>query len=169
MKLTNTIRDAFVRAAMDDVPNGNFQDQLNKLVMDDAVAQLPPKVRALWSSSELRPYVKTHNPYRLKSNTYIPALDEEFKLSETAAKKYDELVAAMSAEQESRKELRSRLRSVAYAASTRKQLVDLLPEFEKYLPAYEKAAIRTLPVVANVVTDFMKAGWPKGGKLAKAA
>jgi hypothetical protein len=45
--------------------------------------------------------------------------------------------------------------------STRKALVDLLPEFEKYLPADEAKAIASLPAVANVLSDFVKAGWPK--------
>jgi hypothetical protein len=35
-----------------------------------------------------------------------------------------------------------------------------LPEFEKYLPEDEAQAVRALPVVTNVVADFVKAGWP---------
>ena len=37
----------------------------------------------------------------------------------------------------------------------------MLPEFEKYLPADEQKALRSVPVVANLVADFTKAGWPK--------
>ena len=59
--------------------------------------------------------------------------------------------------------------SPALGASTRKGLADALPEFEKYLPADEPAAVRSLPVVANVVADFVKAGWPKGKQPARAA
>ena len=60
--------------------------------------------------------------------------------------------------------LREKLHGCAYAVTTRKALVDLLPEFEKYLPADDASVCRTLPVVQNVVSDFVKAGWPKDGK-----
>jgi hypothetical protein len=62
---------------------------------------------------------------------------------------------------EKRKELRSKLQATADAVTTRKALIDLLPEFEKYLPADEAKAVATLPAVANVLSDFVKAGWPK--------
>jgi hypothetical protein len=99
LKLTNYMRDAFVRAVMDDVPR--WLETLEALVKK-----------------------KDH--------------DEEL-----------------------RADLHAKIKAVAYSVSTRKALADALPEFEKYLPADDAKAIRTLPVVANVVTDFMKAGWPK--------
>jgi hypothetical protein len=62
------------------------------------------------------------------------------------------------------------LKSVAYACTTRKQLEEALPEFSNYLPEEEAKAARDLPVVVNVVADFVKAGWPKKnqGKIAAA-
>jgi len=53
-----------------------------------------------------------------------------------------------------------------YACTTTKQLRELLPEFDRYLPAEEEKTLRTLPVVQNIVADFVKAGWPakKGSK-----
>jgi hypothetical protein len=78
----------------------------------------------------------------------------------------DELKIKRSLQEKARADLRSKLKSVAYSVSTRKALVAALPEFEKYLPADEAKAVRTLPVVQNVVADFVKAGWParKGAK-----
>ena len=66
-----------------------------------------------------------------------------------------------------RASLKSQLKSAAHSVTTRKALAALLPEFEKYLPADEAAACKTLPVVQNIVADFAKAGWPKGKKAAK--
>lgn len=43
-----------------------------------------------------------------------------------------------------------------------KALRAAMPEFAKYLPEADKAPDRSLPVVANVVSEFTKAGWPKG-------
>ena len=48
------------------------------------------------------------------------------------------------------------------ARIAREALAAMLPEFEKYLPSETPALDRTVPAVANVVTDFMRAGWPKG-------
>ena len=76
----------------------------------------------------------------------------------------DALKAEMDASNKARKALAEKLRAVAYSVTTRKALAAALPEFEKYLPPDDAAAIRTLPVVANVVADFVKAGWPKGKK-----
>ena len=45
-------------------------------------------------------------------------------------------------------------------------LAEALPQFAKYLPAepVKGAAPRSVPVVIDVVEDFVKAGWPKGQK-----
>ena len=58
-------------------------------------------------------------------------------------------------------ELETKLMAAANSCTTRKALVELLPEFEKYLPADQAAACKTLPAVANIMADFVKAGWPK--------
>ena len=47
MKLTNIIRDAFVRSVMNDVPTVDYSEQIREVVTKEAVAQLPEKVRAL--------------------------------------------------------------------------------------------------------------------------
>jgi len=71
-------------------------------------------------------------------------------------------LANKSAEQErQRVALRDKLKRAAASFTTRKQLAEAMPEFEKYLPADEAAAIRSLPAVTNVVGDFQRAGWPK--------
>jgi hypothetical protein len=64
--------------------------------------------------------------------------------------------------------LRTKIKGAAYACNTTKQLRELLPEFERYLPAEEEKTLRTLPVVQNIVADFVKAGWPDKKKGVKA-
>ena len=51
--------------------------------------------------------------------------------------------------------------------AVRAAFVAKLPEFAHYLPAEDAPAGRSLPVVANLVTDFVKAGWPKDKKVTK--
>jgi hypothetical protein len=173
MRLTNNIRDAFVRAVMQDVPKIDFDEQARKLVLDDSAGQLPPKIKALVRSAETAPFVRTadywtnmtdlgiYRAYAATGDTYKPRAETLLKLKE--------LNDAKRAQEATRSALRARLKSVALGASTRKALADALPEFEKYLPADEPAAVRSLPVVANVVADFVKAGWPKGKQPARVA
>lgn len=169
MKLTNTIRDAFVRSAMDDVPSEDFTEQARSLITADAVAALPPKVRAIWNDKTLRHLVATFYCHQHREFTaQVPGCNE-LKLSPETMTALDALGGKHVAQITSRRALKDKLRSVAYSVNTRKALVDALPEFEKYLPKDEAAACRTLPVVANVVSEFVKAGWPKGaGKKTKA-
>lgn len=171
MKLTNYMRDAFVRAAMLDVPAIQYDDKIRALAMKTALAQLPAKVAAIYNDPKTREHIET-TWVNLKGaciTLSVPGAcgDGTHRTGVEAACKA--LVEADAAQKEARGSLERRLRAVAYGVTTRKALVDALPEFEKYLPADEPAAIKTLPVIANVVSDFVKAGWPKGKKPAKVA
>jgi hypothetical protein len=163
MRLTNTIRDSFIRAAMDDVPKKDFQEQINKVIVDDAVSQLPPKIRTLFLDKTLSGFVKTEWKYVLNSRFLVPS-GGLFSPKQETIEKVRKLESEITSQNEKMRSLRDKLHGCAYAVTTRKALVDLLPEFEKYLPADDASACRTLPVVQNVVSDFVKAGWPKDGK-----
>ena len=169
MKLTNSIRDAFVRAAMNDVPSVDYVEQYRKVMIDDGVAQLPPAVRKLWDNKATRDYVNLVHVGRYgEFSVCVPGLSDH-KVSTAAAEMGAALKAQSEAQDATRKSLRSKLEQAANSVSTRKALVDMLPEFEKYLPADEAAANRSVPVIANLVADFSKAGWPKGKKRATAS
>lgn len=167
MKLTNTLRDAYIASALSDVPSVNHDEEIRKLVVADFVDRLPPKVRKVWEDSSTRHYIKTDygswggvsvtvpHPETISYNR-CPSLSPETKA------RVDALKAERDACSKVRSELTQKLKSAAYGCTTRKQLAELLPEFEKYLPADEAKAIRqNLPAVANLVADFAKAGWPK--------
>lgn len=170
MKLTNTIRDAFVRSAMNDVPSIDYVEQARALLLADSIAQLPPKVRAIAKDKDLSHFVETSNYHAgsLGYPTVYAGRGERFKPSTELAVKLDNMRALSESQALQRKELQSKIKAAAYSVTTRKALADMLPEFEKYLPADEQAAIKTLPAVANIVADFTKAGWPKGKKPAAA-
>lgn len=176
MKLTNTLRDAFIHAVMQDVPSVDYAEMLRKEAADAVVAALPEALRKAWAVEANRPYIQTcsrdfggvgiyvpgYSRWVDGRHTYFPAV------AAAASKKLDDLAGKHDSQEEARKSLRSKLRGAAYAASTRKQLAEMLPEFERYLPPDEAAANRSLPVVTNLVADFVKAGWPKGKKPSKA-
>ncbi len=158
MRLTNYMRDAFISAAIHDVPQENFEDQMQTLLIKAAISCLPPKVRAFYDDPATRDFVcQTQLPYGFKY-AYVPGLGA---LPEGTQEKYAELKEKQKEQNTRLRELRGQLRGVAYSARTRKALSALLPEFEKYLPADDSATCKTLPAVANVMADFVKAGWPK--------
>lgn len=168
MKLTNNIRDAFVRGALADVPTVDYDEQMRKLVQDAVVESLPPKIKAIWKDSSLKAFVKLGNVCTPRgfSNVAVPATDgwTGMAVPSSVEAQVAELVAANDKQRAMVSDLTAKLKQAAYACTTRKQLTDLLPEFQKYLPADDAAATRSVPVIANVVADFVKAGWPKGVK-----
>jgi len=166
MRLTYTIRDAFIRAAMHDVPQEiDHSEEIRKLATEDLVAKLHPKIKAVYDDLEIRDWLKTDfNTYGGVSISY-PSREQTWsrmapKLSTGVQSKIDALEKKSKESKKVRDELEYKLRNVAYGVTTRKQLADALPEFEKYLPEDEAKAVRSLPVVTNVVADFVKAGWP---------
>lgn len=166
MRLTNTIRDSFIRAAMQDVPAlTNYEDEAHKLLVDDSIEQLPAKLRPLAKDKETSKflYMKSHYYYNSPfSSVYVFAVrNGGYEPSKPVAAKVLALSDKAKQEKSMRNELEEKLRGVAYGCTTRKALAAALPEFEKYLPADEPAACRSLPAVANLVAEFTKAGWPK--------
>jgi len=173
LKLTNMMRDAYISQVLQDTPSADIEtlrDKACAIAIEDALSRAPAEVKKLWKSNTLRPWVATKwHAFRgnLGHSVYLPACVDE-KLSLEAQNQIAELDSQVRAALMTRDELRRKLRAVAYSCTTRKQLADALPEFEKYLPADEAKVVRSLPVVTNVVADFVKAGWPKGGANAKA-
>ena len=166
MKLTNTIRDAFIRAAMHDVPSIDYRQQADDLAqkaMKAIFAKDFPRIDMAKVADWLQP--KGVSMPGALGNLYQPApssvcLKKDVKVWAAL----EALSAKHDAQEAVRAELRRKLRAVAYSVNTRKALVDALPEFAKYLPADQAEASRQLPVVADVVAEFAKAGWPKGKK-----
>jgi hypothetical protein len=167
MKLTNSIRNAFIRSVMNDVPKIDHSEAIRKLVVEDFASKLPTKIKAIWNDKELRHWIKTdYSFWGGVSVTYPSAEQTSWRdvpaLSQKAQIEVDALVKARKEQDEVRNQLESKLKSAAYGCNTRKQLAELLPEFEKYLPVDQSAALtKNLPAVANLIVDFTKAGWPK--------
>ena len=169
MRLTTYIREAFVKAAMDDVPAPEkFEDKVHKIVKDDALSQLPAKLQAIAKDKDLCWYLNQNSYYFYRQpfhSVYIvTARGKEYTPSEEAKKQIDEIAVAANADKEMRQALKSKLMAAAQACTTTKQLRELLPEFDQYLPLEAETTCRTLPAVANIMSDFVKAGWPKDAK-----
>lgn len=166
MRLTNTIRDAFIRAAMDDVPLGrSHKEEIRKLAQDDVFAKLPKDIQKIWKENkESRAFLKVRHDSFCEVSFVYPAISEynsgSIAISPEVKEKIKALKTEMDADDKVRKDLKDKLHGIAYSCTTRKQIAEALPEFEKYLPEDEGKALRSLPVIANIVADFTKAGWP---------
>lgn len=167
MRLTNTIREAFVRAAMHDVPKIDYEEQAQKIAKDALSAALPDSIKKIIKDELQCEYLNREYitmPRRF-SNFYFFAQRNDCGVLQSRHPKVWEKVTELHAKYEQQikdhNELSIKLTAVANSVTTRKALVMALPEFEKYLPADEEKAVRTLPAIANVVSEFTKAGWPK--------
>ena len=171
MKLTNYIRDAYIKQAMNDLPTVDYEEQYRALVSKFAVEYLPKEVRAIWDNPKLRAFVNTAYWQRGIITVYIPC-DKNSGVFTPTPKQQEELDALTLLRKEqnaTHAALREKLRGAAYACTTRKALAELLPEFVDYLPGEFEVTTRRVPVIANLMSDMVKAGWPKDKKVATAA
>jgi hypothetical protein len=164
MRLTKFDREAFVRAVMADVPTVDYDEQAKQLVQKAARDAMPPKVQAVYDDKDTRGFL-TCEFYAMPgslANAYLYH-PKGWKHDAKLDKKLQELAAGKKAQDQARQELRSKLKSIINNCSTLKKAKELLPEFEKYLPA-ERETVKAdnLPAVTGLVTDLMKLGWPKG-------
>lgn len=160
MKLTKIIREAFVRSVMNDVPQVDHAEQYKKVYQDAVLAAAPPAVRALYPK---------HKDWLNKEYECLPGSDipgfyyygsGDVDVGEVAQAQLDRIEEAYYQQRDVLADLKVKVAAVAQGCTTRKALAEALPEFEKYLPE-EGTKTSNLPALANVVTDFMKAGWPK--------
>jgi hypothetical protein len=168
MRLTQYHRQAFVSAVMNDVPEIDYDEIVHKLAQDHLVERMPPKVRAVFDDKQLRHYLTTTRTYFPGSVASAEFYGDEgdcywWKQVPELSAKISEVLQQANKHHEQRNELERKLRAVAKSCTTRAALAKALPEFEKYLPA-EDAPSTNLPALANVVADFVQAGWPKGKK-----
>jgi hypothetical protein len=167
MKLTNYIRDAYVTSVMNDVPQKDFSEEAKKVFTKAYLEALPKEIQTAWALPACQGFINTRYANACGQSFNLPADGRSWggiKTPEKAKAKVDALQEQHNAQEKHRDALRAKVKGAAYACNTTKQLRELLPEFDKYLPAEEEKTLRTLPVVQNIVADFVKAGWPAGAK-----
>lgn len=165
MRLTNTIRNAFIRSAMQDVPlvdyNEQAQNLLNSVAQTLFIKTFPDADYKKLKEAGWLNESWFDTPRGLRNcYIYAPSDCSQLKTTELNQKLTDLGIASIEQDKQ-RNDLEAKLRSVAYSVTTRQALVKALPEFEKYLPDAPDAVANNLPAVANLVADFTKAGWPK--------
>lgn len=166
MKLTNYIRDAYVRSVMGDVPDIDYTEKIIKHVTACVIKALPPGVAKVYSDSKTKGFI-AHRAcsyggvyVQVPGDCGLPAP----QLAGEDHKTLTELAALKVAQQSKRQDLERKIKAAAYGCTTTKGLIELLPEFEKYLPAELEGTGRSLPVIANLMVELVQAGWPKDGR-----
>ena len=166
MRLSTSMRQAFIRAVMDDVPFVDYDEQLRQLAQKTVDSYRPAAlVRALeidpsiqdWLNRDYQFIHKYQQSFCLVgSKQSLDRLNADPDFTQAA----QNLRKQQQAQNEQRSALETKLKASAQACQTRAQLAKALPEFEKYLPI-ESSNSKCLPALANLMSDFMAAGWPK--------
>lgn len=173
MRLTNSIKQAFVQAVLDDVPTTDYQELLRNLIMQDAIARLPESVRVIAVDKKQAHFVTDHY-YRISANkddgyesyyglsVYIKMPTSEYIESYAIQERKREYITAHLAQEKMLDELREKLRNAINAVSTVKKAKELMPEFAKYLPVeLEQSSNLPSTIFANLLNELVCAGFPK--------
>lgn len=167
MRLTDVIRQAFVRAVMDDVPQTDYDEEIRIIATNSAVARLPEKIRAIWEDKSMRDWVTLGQVRIDRSWIYLPTLDQGHPITAQALVQCERLRELKTEQSSKMRGLREKVEAVAKSVTTTQKLALLLPEFAKYLPKDDDKTAG-LPAVVGVVDAFCAAGWP-AGRVATAA
>ncbi len=156
MKLTKYDKQAIVKAIMADVPKPD-KTKRRAAIQDAVVKAMSPAVRKVFKEipGALR---DEHVGDLIYDGTWasrgIVVGDVAAEVLETILKPYKDEDDAIYA-------AHNKLRGAVDSCTTRKALMERLPEFEKYFPAESAPLSKSLPALANVVADLSKLGWPK--------
>jgi hypothetical protein len=173
MNLNEHTRQAFALAAMQDVPKIDYDDKIRSLLNMAALKAMPDKVRLVYNDPATKEYLQTFKGSVEVENKDFDYWEKRFsfathvpigRLPNNVLAEAKELLTRKCEQSLKLNALRKSLYDTAKSARTRKQLVALLPEFEKYLPEVTPGLDRSVPALANLVANFMAAGWPKDQK-----
>jgi hypothetical protein len=164
MRLANYHRDAFVKAVMDDVPEKDFQKELEVVAQKELEKILPKEIFKIWKDNKLKGYLVTRS-LGVHPLHFSAPLSYEERRSFDQNPSIRKVVQAAQKQKEKREELRFKVRSAIYSVSTVKKAKELLPGFAQYLPEEKDAPSKFAPaVIANLASDLNAAGWPKKTK-----
>jgi hypothetical protein len=164
MRLTNYMRDAFIAAVMNDVPEVDYGREFERVVRLVNQEQFEREFPGLLYS------VALNSPWFRRSH-YHPGIGgfpsaaligptEAISSHPRVRECIRDIKEKAEAQRTKRGALKASLRGVAYGATTRAALAKALPEFEKYLPREAARPTSDLPALAGVVAAFTQAGWP---------
>lgn len=160
-----TTRQAFVRAVMDDVPSVDYDEKMRVLLQKFAVASLPDalkplyKTHAHWFNTVTYYNTPSGYPSVVCVGESHDQLDQAIKADNLMLDAVRLLAESKRAQNTTREMLRDKLRALVHSVSTHEALIKAAPEFSKYVSC-AGVVDKTVPVVANVLSELTSAGWP---------
>ena len=164
MRLNKHHKNAFVEAVLQDLPATDYDEIAQKLVLNAMVERMPAKVRAVYDDKDVRHWLRNEwmsMPGSLQ-NFYCVGDSDRGEVPGELKERLLEL-SQLKREQASKKDaFGQKIRAAIDSCQTRKQALELLPEFEKYLPKDTTGTgVSNLPAINNLVAELVQAGWPK--------
>lgn len=167
MKLTDTIRSAIWVAVMGDYPKADYRTESNEIVDALSIELLPDALRtAIKRDPKVIDYLKRNyisgNGFATHYAPITPDADVSPVLTRLLQhERFMEVQRLWKEQMKETEAIAKRVKAAIYSCTTDKQLTDRFPEFAKYLPKVA-GPTANLPADTNLMTDLMKAGWPKG-------
>jgi hypothetical protein len=158
MKIDKYVRQSIVKAIMNDVPKPDKAKRRADL-QAAVVKAMSPAVRKVFKEC----------PGALKTSYFGDLIydgikwgdSRELVVGDVTKEKLEELAKPYKDEDDAIYAAKNKLECAIEGCTTRKALMTRLPEFEKYYPAEEAPMSKSLPALANVMSDLSKLGWPK--------
>ncbi len=156
MKLSKMTKEAIVRAIWNEVPEVDYKAR-KEAIQAALVEMFASEVKAIYKK---RPNALHKGIYSGVFSYEMSYQERYLIVADLTEEQINSVLDPYTEEDAARTRAKDKLKELVMGCSSRKQLVNLLPECEKYLPA-EASTDRSLPVVANVIADMTKLGWPK--------
>lgn len=158
-------KDQVICLILADTPDraSEIRSEVEKLVTDEAVANMDPKVRAVYEVPALRSHLchgHVGTPGSLP-NVCVPGTNC-YEVSSALRSKLVKLGEAYKVARDERYALETKLSQAFAAIRTFKQARALLPEFTAYFDAIDKPKTKQLPATTDLMANLVKAGWPDG-------
>jgi hypothetical protein len=146
---------------MDDVPQIDYREEIRIKLQTLAIKAMPDELRPLYKiyPDHFQHYF-FYSGHGLGSVKVVGPDSEEKKLRSDTG--YIELCEATEKQRERMAALKGKVYGLIHSVQTAEALDKIAPEFSKYIAtARDNPIDRSVPAVANVVADLVKAGWPK--------
>jgi len=150
MKLTQYHKDAIVRSILNDIPTKDGKTEKAK-AQAALVKGMGRSCKTIYKTNPTAladVYVSGHEyPFGGYGQSLICGDADSTAILEPFRKQKKE-----------RDDIETKIKGVLKGINTRKQFIDLFPEFSAYAPP-EEGSCSTLPAISNVIADLVKVGW----------
>lgn len=166
MRLNNSIKQAFVRAVLDDSALVDYTTLIADKVKKYFYEIAPPDVKKVYDNPKTQKYFVSNSSVNLTyGSEYIgwyhcPLIPADFVVTDMDFLAEIAYLKKQETEQQTKRwQLESKLRGVIDSFTTVKTARESLPEFSKYLPEIDGNRCKTLPAIAGLVADLQSIGW----------